>query len=263
MLQSTINLSTSVEGSNVAGDSYTIHCMVRIPSGLSALPEITWTNPTSVEIQGQTNNTVINNSAVFFSTVTLTPLLTSQSGVYTCQVSVQSPSLLQPLNISDMVTVSVQSKHWYLYSIKFNNIIIIHTSLIILSPIVSVPSPTVEVFITSESGPFYAGSSLHIICIAAVDSTADAPYMLNIVWKKSGVKLENDYHLAISNITKFGPRNYQSDLHLHPLSTSLDRGVYTCQVEIDPSATLMYVRRTDATTSVVVNIQGKNLHSSM
>ena len=118
VLQSTINLSTSVEGSNVAGDSYTIYCMVRTPSGLSALPEITWSNPTSVEIQGQTNNTVINNSAVVFSTVTLTPLLTSQSGVYTCQVSVQSPSLLQPLNISDMVTVSVQSKHWYLYSIN-------------------------------------------------------------------------------------------------------------------------------------------------
>lgn len=112
VLQSTINLSTSVEGSNVAGDSYTIYCMVRTPSGLSALPEITWSNPTSVEIQGQTNNTVV------FSTVTLTPLLTSQSGVYTCQVSVQSPSLLQPLNISDMVTVSVQSKHWYLYSIN-------------------------------------------------------------------------------------------------------------------------------------------------
>ena len=84
--------------------------MVRTPNVLSALPEITWTNPSAVEILGQVNNTVIGNSVVVTSMVMFNPLLTSQSGVYLCQVSLSSPSLLQPLSISSMVTVSVQSK---------------------------------------------------------------------------------------------------------------------------------------------------------
>lgn len=252
MLGSAVSVSSSAEGSNVAGENYTIHCMVRTPNVLSALPEITWTSPTGVEICGQTNNTVVGNSSVITSIVTFTPFLTSQSGIYTCQVSFQSPSLLQPLNISDMVTVSVQGKYWHLYS---TNSYILH--LYYMSSIASVPPPTLEVFTTPGSGPFYAGSSLHLTCVAEVDSAVDVPYMLDFVWKKSGVTLENDYHITISNITKFGPRNYQSDLHLHLLSTSLDMGVYTCQVEIDSSAALMYVLRAVHTTSVTVSVQGK------
>ena len=106
---STVSLSTSAEGSNVAGESYRIFCIVRAPTGLSTLPEITWTNPNGMETHGQVNNTVFGSSVVVTSTVTFIPLLTSQSGVYMCQASLQSPSLLQPLNISATVTVSIQS----------------------------------------------------------------------------------------------------------------------------------------------------------
>ena len=115
---SAVSLSTSVEGSNIAGENYTIYCVVRVPNVLSELPDITWTNPNGLEIQDQVNNTVIGSQITITSMVTFTPLLTSQSGVYRCQVSLQSPSLSQSLNISSMVTVSVQSKKWYLHSLK-------------------------------------------------------------------------------------------------------------------------------------------------
>ena len=107
---SAVSVSTSAEGSNEAGERYTIHCMVRTPNVLSVLPDITWINPNGVEIHHQVNNTIVGSLIVIMSTVTFTPLLTSQSGIYMCQVSLQSPSLSQPLNMSDMVTVSVQSK---------------------------------------------------------------------------------------------------------------------------------------------------------
>ena len=106
---SAVSLSTSAEGSSVAGESYRIYCMVRAPTGLSILPEITWITPSGMEIHGEVNSTVVGGSVVVTSTLTFIPLLTSQSGVYMCQASVQSPSLLQPLNISAIVTVSVQS----------------------------------------------------------------------------------------------------------------------------------------------------------
>lgn len=106
---SAVSLSTSAEGSNVAGESYRIFCIVRAPTGLSTLPEITWTNPSGMEIHGQVNNTVVGSSIVVTSTVSFIPLFTSQSGVYMCQASLQSTSLPQPLNISATVTVSIQS----------------------------------------------------------------------------------------------------------------------------------------------------------
>ena len=120
-----------------------------------------------------------------------------------------------------------------------------------------VPPPTIEVSTTPRNGSFYAGSSLFLTCIVDVDSAVDVTQMLDIVWKKSGEMLENDYHVSISNITQLSSQSYQSDLNLDPLSTSLDMGVYTCQVEIDSSPPLLYVQRAVHTTSVAVNIQGK------
>ena len=97
MSPSAVSLSTSVEGRNTAGENYTIYCMVRVPNVLSELPDMTWANPNGLEIQDQVNNTVLGSQITITSMVTFTPLLISQSGVYRCQVSLQSPSLPQPL----------------------------------------------------------------------------------------------------------------------------------------------------------------------
>lgn len=128
---------------------------------------------------------------------------------------------------------------------------------IMLSVITSVPPPTIEVFTTPENGPFYAGSSLRLTSVVEVDSAVDIPHMLDIVWKKSGENLENDYHISISNVTQLRSLNFQSDIDLHPLSTSLDTGEYSCQVEIILSPRMTYVLSAIHTTSVTVNIQGK------
>ena len=123
------------------------------------------------------------------------------------------------------------------------------------SSIDPVSSPTIEVFTIPRSGPFYAGSSLVLRCRVEVDSAVDVTQTLDIVWKKSDETLEDDYHVSISNVTQLSSQSYQSELDLVVLSTSLDIGVYTCQVEID-STTLSYVLSTVRATSVVVNVQG-------
>ena len=130
-----------------------------------------------------------------------------------------------------------------------------------MSYVTSVPPPTIEVLTTPENGPFYAGSSLHITCVVEVDSAVDVPHMLDIVWKKSGETLENDYHILISNVTQLRSLSYQSDLGLQPLSTSLDTGEYTCQVEINLNPSLTYVLSDIHATSEMVNVQGKTYNS--
>ena len=126
-----------------------------------------------------------------------------------------------------------------------------------MSSIAPVPSSTIEVFTTPRSGPSYAGSRLLLMCVVEVDSAVDTPHVLDIVWTKSGERLENDHHISISNVTQLSSQNYQSGLILYPLSASLDTAVYTCHVEIDSNPPLLYVLRSVHTESVVVSVQGK------
>ena len=80
------------------------------PAALLTLPDISWFNPSGIEISGQVNSTQIGSTAFVSVKVTLSPLLASYSGYYTCQVSVMSPSLLAPLNLTSTTRVSIQSK---------------------------------------------------------------------------------------------------------------------------------------------------------
>ena len=122
--------------------------------------------------------------------------------------------------------------------------------------ITSVPPPTIKLLTIPENGPFYAGSSLRLTSVVEVDSAVDIPHMLDIVWKKSGETLGNDYHTSVSNVTQLRSLIFQSDIVLHPLSSSLDMGEYTCHVETILSPHLTFMLSTIHTTSVIINVQG-------
>ena len=112
---STATVSTSTEGSMIAGSAFFITCVVTKPAALLAAPDITWINPSGVEISGQINTTQMGSTTLVSSALQLNPLLVSHSGLYTCQVSLSSPSLLAPLNLTSIATVSIQSKLETLY----------------------------------------------------------------------------------------------------------------------------------------------------
>lgn len=95
------------EGTAIAGDVYTIICTTTKPAALLATPDIKWIDPSVMEIINSTetgNDTVISVSAQF------SPLLASHNGIYTCEMSLISPSLPATLNLSSEARVSVQSK---------------------------------------------------------------------------------------------------------------------------------------------------------
>ncbi len=107
---SAVRVSSSTDGTAMAGSAYTIICTVTKPAGLLAIPDITWTNPSGTELNGQMNNQIINTTTVTTVRVQFVPLQTSHGGLYTCQVSLLSPSLLTPVNLTSSTTVLVQSK---------------------------------------------------------------------------------------------------------------------------------------------------------
>ena len=104
-----INVSTSIEGVAIAGQRYVIYCTVTKQSALSVMPEISWLDPNGVEIYGQMNVTSTANTTVSSSSLEFDPLLTSQNGVYLCQVSLISATLSLPLNSTAAATITVQS----------------------------------------------------------------------------------------------------------------------------------------------------------
>lgn len=103
-------VSTSTDGTAVAGSVYSIICTVTMPSALLATPDIAWINPSGTEINSQISSTQNGNMTVVSVLVQFNPLLASHNGLYTCEVSLLSPSLMAPLNLTSATTVSVQSK---------------------------------------------------------------------------------------------------------------------------------------------------------
>lgn len=105
---SDVLIYTMTEGTAIVGDSYTIICTVTKPAALLATPDITWISPSGhTEID---NVTQTGNATVVSVTAQFSPLLASHNGIYTCKVSLMSPSFLTPLNLTSIIRVSIQSK---------------------------------------------------------------------------------------------------------------------------------------------------------
>lgn len=109
VLPTAVSISTSSEGTAVAGQRYIILCTVTKQNELSVMPEITWLDSNGMEISGQIISTSSRNTTDFSSSVEFNPLLTSHGGIYVCQVSLSSATLSLPLNSSAVSTVTVQS----------------------------------------------------------------------------------------------------------------------------------------------------------
>lgn len=106
---SAVNVSTSSEGTAIAGEVYVISCTVTKQATLSVTPDITWVDPNGVEIRGQMNSTSTGSTIISSASLEFDPLLASHSGVYVCQVSLTSPTLSLPLNSTASTIVTVQS----------------------------------------------------------------------------------------------------------------------------------------------------------
>ena len=104
-------ISTSTEGTGVAGSPYSIMCTVTKLTALLATPAITWVNPSGIVLSGQTNSTQVGSVSVFSVTVQFTPLLASSAGMYTCEASLVS-SLLNAANLTSTTMVTAQCKLW-------------------------------------------------------------------------------------------------------------------------------------------------------
>ena len=114
-----------------------------------------------------------------------------------------------------------------------------------------VPQPNVTVYSVSAT-PFYAGSSLTLVCMIELSSAVDTAVTVNTTWRRSGEELWTLNHTSVSETTQSSATAYQSTITLSPLSQTLDNGVYSCEVTVS-----------DYTSAAVVDAIAYNSRSVM
>ena len=101
-----ISVSQSEEGS-VSGLNHTLYCTVTLVNGVSSsLVMVNWDREDSASLLSSDNMTV-DNELQFTSTISFVPLLNSDSGQYTCSVSVTG---FNEANNSDSLMIMVNGK---------------------------------------------------------------------------------------------------------------------------------------------------------
>lgn len=225
--------------------------MLTKQAALSVTPEITWIDPNGVEVTGLVNSSSTGNTTLYSALLEFNPLMTSHNGLYTCQVTLTSATLSRPLNSTATATVAVPSMI-HIYHTKVPLMTLYMYPFTIL-----VPQPTVEISTFPESGPFYAGGDLSLLCTFQIDPVVDIPYTVRVDWRKSGVVLIGNDHVSVSNVTQLSTHVYLASVDLSPLSITSDTAVYTCRVTVDSNPPLQYVQRAVQSDSVTVTVQSK------
>ena len=125
-----------------------------------------------------------------------------------------------------------------------------------LYPSAAVPPPRVDVTTLPGSGPFYAGSALTLRCAVDIDLLVDIPYMITVMWLKSGRVIGNNERTTISNVTQLSSSMHETSLGLRPLSSTSDTGTYTCQVAVNSISSQFLVLGANQADMETVNVQG-------
>ena len=251
MPSSAVSVNISSQGIAIAGQRYTVSCTLTKQTALSATPGITWIDPNGVEVTGLVNSSNTGNTTVYSSLLEFNPLMTSHNGLYTCQVTLTSATLSLLLNSTATAAVTVQS----MIQIYPTKVQLMTLSMFLITFLV--PQPPVEISSFPESGPFYAGSDLSLLCTFQIDPVVDIPYTLRIDWQKSGVVLIGNDRVSVSNVTQLSTHMYLASVDLSSLSITSDTAVYTCRVTVDSNLPLRYVQRAVQSDSVSVTVQSK------
>lgn len=120
-----------------------------------------------------------------------------------------------------------------------------------------VPPPTVVTSSLPESGPFYAGTSLTLRCTIETDLAVDIPYMLTVVWMRSGSMLNSTDRVSIMNVSQQSSLVYVATVTVNPLSFNVDSGIYTCSVTLDANPPSSYIQPVVNSDTETITVQSK------
>ena len=100
----------------------------------------------------------------------------------------------------------------------------------------SVPTPMLSIELSGQNY-FLAGSKFTITCNITVDYTVDTPFIVNSTWTMTNGSVHNILTNTTERITVLNPfvtsfNTYSTQVIISTLSSSVDSGMYTCNVSI-------------------------------
>lgn len=170
-----------------------------------------------------------NPSRLTTYSIQFSPLLTSHSGMYTCQATISSPyqTIQQSAAITENVSVQSELKQ-STDSLQFYS----HLHIVVPPPVLSV-LPLIA--------PVYGGSFLTLNCTIQLSSAVDIDVTVASMWRKNGALLQDSAWRRMSNAIQTNFTNvYKAQLIFRPVQLNTDDGLYTCDVTV--VSELMFVQ---------------------
>ena len=119
-----------------------------------------------------------------------------------------------------------------------------------------VPVPFVNVTRTQVYDDLLAGSTLTIYCDIDIDVNVDTPFNVTTTWTRSNIVLVSNSRVMIIGPYSTDFNQYQSRIEFSTLSSTMDSGVYTCDVSVTSDSDYLYVfdaeNENDSTTFNVI-----------
>ena len=104
-----------------------------------------------------------------------------------------------------------------------------------------VPAPSVNVTRTQVYNNLLAGSTLTIYCDITIDVNVDTPFNVTTTWTHDNTVLVSNSRVTIIDPYSTGFNKYQSRIEFSTLSSTIDSGVYTCDVSVTSNSDYLYV----------------------
>ena len=104
-----VTLTISPVGRPIAGNMYQLICEVSLTVGIRSTPVFSWLDTSGNTITSASGITIGAPSSTSLP-ISFDPLQVSNNGLYTCNATLYSLALSQPLIASTSITITVQSK---------------------------------------------------------------------------------------------------------------------------------------------------------
>ena len=135
----------------------------------------------------------------------------------------------------------------------------------------TVPTPKLYISLSRQSD-YLAGSELTITCNITIDPHVNTPFIINTIWvmlnevrSGMGTQLDNmrtllrngsgsgQSRISLNDPLKTDFNTYQSQVQFSTLSSSMDSGIYTCIVDVIPTAGYTYIKSA-STSNITTNV---------
>ena len=107
----------------------------------------------------------------------------------------------------------------------------------VLSPNITIKLSSAERNVTGSSTTevYLAGSSLTITCDIDIPVSVNTPFSVLMEWTRNGVPPSGPSRVNITTAIEIFSKHYQTQLFFSTLSSSEDRGGYTCAITVTNS----------------------------